>query len=167
MPILWLPICTILELIKRPIFWVLYPFAYMRRKQCREIFNWPTDDLLWLALDDVIHNESVNDYGQDVEFCWFCKRSSFVEKYLPYDFCRSWYWGAFRNSSINLMNLTEKWIGQKTAVISRKQWGKSFYELRQFEHARLPYLEVWIGGWRWQCGFISAGRFQQQIRKLI
>jgi hypothetical protein len=63
------------------------------------------------------------------------------------------------------MNWTEQWIGAKTGVISRTSLGeKSFYEVRKFEHATLPYLELWFGAYRFQCGFISAGRFQVQFR---
>ena len=154
MTLLWLPICIFLELIKRPIFWVLYPIAYVFRHKYR---SWP--------LDDVIHNESMNIYGKDVEYCWYGKRSAFVEKILPFDFCRSWYWGAWRNNGMNLVCKLEDMVGPMIIVRKYiKLWGKSKYEEREFKCGRLPYLELWFGAYRLQCGFISAGRFQVQFR---
>ena len=65
------------------------------------------------------------------------------------------------------MIITEKLIGNKISVISRKEWGKSFYEVRKFEHAILPYLEYWIGNYRFQCGWLSCGRWQIQFKKIL
>ena len=164
MTILWLPVAAIAELIKRPIFWLLYPFAYSLREWVRTRRN-PITWVLWCALDDTIVQDNINrglPYG---EYCQYGKRSAFVEKYLPYDFCRSFYWGAWRNNGINFMTLTEKWIGIKLSTDRRWTSFKSFYEIRLFEHgARLPYLEYWIGGFRIQAGWISCGRFQIQAR---
>jgi hypothetical protein len=155
MTLLWLPICSLIELIKRPIFWLIYPVAYLFRHKYR---SW--------ALDDSIRNENIKDFGVDKEYCWYGKRWAFVEKYLPYDFCRSWYWGAWRNNSINLMDATERWIGSQTNKKERSQ-KDSYYEVRTFTSGKkLPYLQYWIGGWRLQIGFLSCGRFQQQIRKI-
>lgn len=159
---------ALIELIKRPIFWLIYPIAYSLRKWCR-VSKYNSAKLLWYALDDTIYYENLKEYGEDLEYCYYGKRSKFVEKFLPYDFCRSFYWGAWRNNSINLMNETEKWIGPKISIVSHNDLGgKSFYEIRLFASAHsLPYLEYWIGGWRLQIGWISCGRFQQQIRKLL
>ena len=151
-------IAPILELVKRPVFWVLYPVAYLFRKQFR---SWP--------LDDVIHNESLKDYGQDVEFCWYGKRSAFVEKFLPYDFCRSWYWGAWRNNGMNLVVILEQLIGPVTVPVRAYALAlhASYYEVRTFGKLKLPYCEAWAGSWRFQCGWIKAGRFQIQFKKII
>ena len=166
MTIILLPICAILELVKRPVFWVIYPVAYWFRRWARANKD-GLGRLLWATLDDSIRNENLKDYNVDLEYCYYGKRCVFIEKYLPHDFFRSWYWGAWRNNSINLMILTEKWIGTKLTVISRKQINaESFYEVRRFASGfKLPYLEYWFGKWRLQIGFISCGRFQQQFRR--
>lgn len=167
MRILLLPLATLVELVKRPIFWVIYPVAYLLREWVRTRRN-PVTWILWCALDDTIVYDNINrglPYG---EYCQYGKRSPLVEKYLPYDFCRSFYWGAWRNNGINFMTLTEKWIGEKVSVTRKWESGKSFYEEKTFASgAVLPYLEYWIGGWRFQCGFISCGRAQLQLRKLL
>lgn len=162
MRILLLPLFALIELVKRPIFWVLYPFAYYFRAQARK-----NCILLWYVLDDSILRDNIKNGDPEVEYCYRAKRSAFVEKWLPYDFARSFYWGAWRNNGINFMTLTEGWIGAKISAVRKWESGKSFYEVRTFASgAVLPYLEMWIGGWRFQCGFISCGRFQVQFRKL-
>lgn len=160
MTALIIPLAALVELLKRPVFWLLYPFAYALRKRVRaRLTFWPYC-FLNLALDSSIWRENMLVYNQDVEFCWYGKRSDFVEKWLPYDFARSFYWGAWRNSGINLMETTEDWIGEMKDSVP-------VYSVRTFASGvKLPYLEVWFGGWRFQCGFISCGRFQIQMRKL-
>jgi len=163
---LLLPLAALAELIKRPIFWALYPLAYALRKRIRERLTFWPYRFLWLALDSTIWRENMLVYNKDVEFCWYGKRSAFVEKYLPYDFARSFYWGAWRNNGINFMTLTEGWVGAKISAVRKWESGKSFYEVRTFAHgAALPYLEFWPKpGFRVQCGWITCGRFQLQAR---
>ena len=51
--------------------------------------------------------------------------------------------------------------------LETKVRGESFYSIRTFASGFvLPYLEAWYRGWRLQCGRISCGRFQVQLRKL-
>lgn len=162
MRFLILPLVSILELIKRPIFWLLYPFAYVGRKWVR---LHPFCNPLYWALDDSIIESNIK-YGNPIKDFSHTTRSTFVEKRLPYDFCRAFYWSAWRNNSINLMLMTEKWIGVRGEEAYRKQWNaKSFYVLSRFSSGIiLPYLEFWFGTFRLQLGFISCGRFQQQFR---
>ena len=166
---------SIAELIKRVIGVVLYPLAYWFREWARtnQAGSWCAF-ALWLALDDTIHFEGLKMYGQSIDYCAYGKREplDWITERLkdgPFkEFARSYNWSAVRNSVINFMVLTEGWIGNRVSVISRKEWGKSFYEVRQFSSGiKLPYLEYWIGGFRIQCGFLQCGRFQQGIIRKI
>ena len=171
MTFLILPLMVVFELIKRVIAIPIYPIAYICRK-------WPRTNktglgwVLWAVLDDSIVVDSINRGYGPLEYCGYGKRAplGFITEKLPKgrftEFLRAFSWGALRNNAINLMVLTEQWIGNKTETISRKEWGKSFYEVRKFSGGlKLPYLEVWLfSGFRIQCGFISCGRFQVQAR---
>jgi len=159
-------LCAVLELLKRPLFLIIYPVAYaMRRRLRARPYGWRR--LLWYALDDSI----LQDGGED--YCLTpAKMSKLVER-LPAgklkEFFRAWYWSAWRNNSINLMIQQELHVGCINAVIFYAGFfGKSKYELRRFDHIKfyLPYLELWFGAYRFQAGFISCGRWQIQFRKL-
>lgn len=153
------------ELVKRPVAWVVYPFAYPRRVELRASVGKP---VLWYFLDDTIHNENLSEFGVDADYCTYGKKSAFVEKFLPFDSVRSWYWSAWRNSAINLMVELEQMVGPMQRPIKTIRIGtRSFYEVGKFLLAReLPYLEFWIGSWRLQAGWLTCGRWQLQFRNL-
>jgi hypothetical protein len=170
-------LATAFEIVKRIVTIPLYPLAYWRRKQCRPIilsngtelkarwFHFP----LWLMLDDSIHKASLAR-GFDIDYCDYGKREplGFITEKLkdgPFkEFMRSWNWGAVRNNCINLRD----WLcaGPMLFECYRIGAGKSFYTVRRFDGIALPYLEIWIRGTRFQCGWLTSGIFQVQFRSL-
>ncbi len=123
---------------------------------------------LYLSMDYAIIRDSIANCGEPLPYCSYGKRNTLVEK-LPdgniKEFFRAWVWNSFRNNGMNLVCKLEDLVGPM--LILRKYvklWGKSKYEEREFKCGRLPYLELWFGEFRLQCGFISCGRFQVQFR---
>lgn len=159
-----LVVCSALELIKRPIFILIYPIAYWRR-------SWPRQGkgLLWLALDDSIVVDGLALSAGVLEYCSYGKREplNFITEQLPAgrfrEFMRAWNWGAWRNNSINLMILLERKIGVITEIMYNP---RRIIERRRFRCGwTLPYFERNICGWKLQAGFLTCGRWQLQIKR--
>lgn len=168
MRILLLPVFALAELIKRPIFWAIYPMAYRFRGWARRGGS-KAAYALWLALDDSIVKDSLARCGKPLEYCCYGKTSAWVEKLKDgafKEFARAFYWGAWRNNGINFMSETEVLVGSRIGTSQPRPAGASFYEVRLFSGGYcLPYLEWWPwAGFRVQCGWISCGRFQVQAR---
>lgn len=170
MKIFWLPIAALAELIKRPVFWALYPFAYACRGWVRTRVNFISWGL-WFALDDSIVADSMARGAGPLEYCSYGKTSAMVE-WMPAgaikEFCRAFYWGAWRNNAINLAITIERKTGPCVGTVKHYAFGRhtSFYDIRRFAGGLcLPYLEWWpTATFRVQCGWISCGRFQVQAR---
>ena len=123
--------------------------------------------ILYLVLDYSIVRDSISKSGKPLHYCSYGKRNNMVEK-LPEgrfkEFARSWAWGSLRNSTINLMIVLEKWVGVKTSVMFHFGGDKSFYEIRRFKRLALPYMQFFIGPYRFQAGWLKCGRWQVQFR---
>jgi len=115
----YIPLYLVYYLIKRPIFMLLYPIAYIFRKQITKNvrtkydykewdktkqYNWKEKPpliwyLLWLILDDPTYFEPHGD-------------GEYFDEYLPgwlyekqgkfWEFVKAYYWGALRNNAVNL-----------------------------------------------------------------
>jgi hypothetical protein len=166
---LMLPIFVLLELIKRIIFLPIYPIAYLFRKWARfnYKFNNLTAKILWFALDDSINIEGIEKYGKDIEYCWYGKRCNWIEKIIPEgsfkEFMRSFYWGALRNSSVNLTEAIS--AGNIILVLKRIGNNVNYFEVRKYNKIILPYLELHPFGFMLQAGFLKNGRFESEFTK--
>jgi len=161
-----LPIATILEILLRVIFIFVYPVAFYFR-------NWPRKykGLLWMALDDSIVRDSIARGAGPLEYCCYPGKEQPFGKLinkLPVgrftEFLKSWNWGAWRNSGINLAIAIENWIGISINPLYHLGSKTSFYEIRAHKHLALPYLELHMSKVYIQCGWLMCGRFQAEFK---
>lgn len=162
-------LATAFEIIKRVIGLFIYPVAYLCRGLCRTEKRSFIFKFLWLFLDDSIVKDSLNRASLYLDYCCYGKREplGFITERMkdgPFkEFLRSYSWGCLRNNAINLAIVLENYVGPMQSVL--KHYGnKSFYEVRRFKSLALPYLELWLGRYRLQAGWLKCGRFQAQFK---
>jgi hypothetical protein len=176
----------IIEPVKRILSAVLYPLAYLLRHWLRTdeealrheqassvgVVLWghrPGFGWLWYWLDDSINAEGRLKFGKDIDYCAYGNRSDLVEK-LPEgkfkEFCRAWYWSAFRNSAINLT-----WtlcLGDMTGEdIIKGEKPRNFIVRRHYPGGKSRlYVQFYPwGDFRIKCGWLTNGRFEVQFRR--
>jgi len=171
------------ELPKRIIYAFVFLFAYPNRNKLRveykqenilteRLYKFPKNEIkqfLYFALDDSINIEGRLVYNVDVEYCWYGKRSDWVEslhEVVFKEFWRSFYWSCWRNNSINRTNIIAYRLGK---CESFKHYGndRSYLEIRTYTNGKVkPYLQWYIkGDWRIQIGYLKNARYEIALEK--
>jgi len=170
-------IFLVLELIKRPRGWVLYPLAYALRYWSRtykphadtfyreRIYTAPRNPIkwfFWIWLDDSVQIE----FGKE-----YCPKANKMSNWVEWlsegafkEFARSYYWSCWRNNAIDL-----SWalcFGQFTATIG--QWWITrtiYYRILRHGNWALSQFQADCWGWRLQVGWLTNGKFEVEFRK--
>jgi len=183
--LIYLPLLFVRSLltpIKKLFSFLIYPFAYLFRSKVqrgnsndkdywqipqlkqKRIFHW----FIWLFLDDSIYDNYKKEYHPTKHQC---KLNQVLCKFLPEPVCEflhSWYWSGIRNSSNNLSHLlVYLFTGKKVneTICFHNKW--ITYKLKQFERSIRPYLEIKIGQYIINVGWLNSGKFEgPKIRRL-
>jgi len=173
---------ALLTPIKKIVSFLVYPIAYMfRNKVTRSTnayteTNWELDKILkensfwqiliWIWLDDSIHS----DYKKEYHPTRHQNRiANFLDRLFKSEFFRSWYWSGIRNSSNNLSHLLAYYFNGRKHGIEQICLNNKYirFIIKRFEKSIRPYLELHIGGYEINIGWLDSGKFEgPKIRKI-
>ncbi len=156
----------IFEIVKHPVYWILYIPAYfnrnwVRKNKERNIIAF----ILWTALDDsVMHDKETYDYeNHRIKQEWFDYGIPKWLKHAP-AWIKAWWWGAWRNNSVNLLHYIR--LKEFKGIVFKIGNECNFYEIKKFSTFPyyFPYFEFRIKNIMFSSGWLRSGVMQTLVR---